>query len=322
MYRTLRLAAIALIATLSLSGCQASQTTDEVVLVTHDSFAMDASLIQQFESSSGFRLKIVKAGEAVTMVNKLVLTKEQPIGDAVFGIDNNLSELATSNGLISGKLTAVDFGDVCMNYDLHWFAERKIAVPESIRQLTAAKYRNLTVVSNPGTSSSGLAFLATTIDVFGEDGFLAYWSKLKSNGLKVVAGWEDAYFTEFSGSSGKGDYPIALSYSSSPAFEIRDDGKSQTASILYDCFRQTEFVGELNGAKNSAGAKALIKFMKAKEFQTALPEAMYVYPIDPNIPLPADWQKFAPSALTLVGDELDVAGNRTRWLKSWSNLFE
>jgi thiamine transport system substrate-binding protein len=315
-------AIIAVVGGLAFAGCSPQVDNKNVVLVSHDSFAISKELQKQFETESGFKLKLVKAGDAGAMTNKLVLTKDQPIGDAVFGIDNTLTEVASQNQLIEGELSPIDFGDVCMNYDIDWFASHSKSVPINIRDLTSSKFRNLTVVSNPATSSSGMAFLATTIDVFGEDGYLGYWSKLKGNGLKVVAGWEDAYFTEFSGSSGHGKYPIVLSYSSSPAFEIRDNGKSQTASILRDCYRQTEFAGVLNKAKNPAGAKALVKFMKSKAFQTALPESMYVYPIDQNIALPKSWAKFAPAALTLAGEELDVTGNRKAWLSAWSKLFE
>ena len=167
-----------------------------------------------------------------------------------------------------------------------------------------------------------MAFLSTTIAVFGEEGYLSYWQALKDNKVKLVSGWEDAYFTEFSGSSGKGKYPIVLSYSSSPAFEIRDDGKSQTKSIRTDCYRQTEFSGVLSHAKNGPGAKALVEFMRGKDFQAALPDSMYVYPIDQSVQLPKTWETFAPAALTLVGEELDVSGNREFWLKAWSKVFE
>ena len=322
MQKLFKAAVVAVISSLALAGCAPSSDPKSVVLVTHDSFVISDELKQEFEAKSGYELKLVKAGDTGSMTNKLILTKEQPIGDAVFGIDNTLIDVAAENGLIDGDLSPIDFGDVCFNYDIDWFANKKIPVPENIRDLTAKKYKNLTVVSNPATSSSGMAFLATTIAVFGEEGYLNYWTKLKNNGLKVVAGWEDAYFTEFSGSSGKGNYPIVLSYSSSPSAEIRDSGKSQTASIRTDCYRQTEFAGVLAGAKNNAGAKALIEFLKSASFQAALPSNMYVYPIDPSIALPETWTKFAPAAQTLVGEELDVAGNRKAWLKAWSELFE
>jgi thiamine transport system substrate-binding protein len=167
-----------------------------------------------------------------------------------------------------------------------------------------------------------MAFLAATVAKFGENGYLDFWSALKRNGVKVDAGWEDAYYTDFSGSAGKGAYPIVLSYSSSTADEVRDNGQSQTASILNGCYRQTEYAGVLNGAKNSRGAKALVDFMNSIDFQKALPEAMYVYPAMTGIELPANWSKFAPTATTLVGDQLDVVAGRKAWLEAWSNLFE
>ena len=140
--------------------------------------------------------------------------------------------------------------------------------------------------------------------------------------MTVTAGWEDAYFTEFSGSSGHGSYPIVLSYSSSPAYEVRDNGKSQTASILNDCYRQTEYAGVLTGAKNPKGALALVNFMQSQEFQKALPESMYVYPMTRDLELPSDWEKFAPAATTLAGQQLDVEAGRKGWITAWSHLFE
>ena len=306
----------------TLTGCSNVNHETDVVLVTHDSFAISDELKHEFETEYGYQLKIVKAGDAGAMTNKLVLTKEQPIGDAVFGIDNTLAPLADQNELIEGSLTPIDFGDVCMNYDVDWFESRGIPAPSTISQLTSKTYKNLTVVENPGTSSAGMAFLATTVAKFGDPGYLYYWKALKENGVKVVAGWEEAYYTEFSGSSGHGDRPIVLSYSSSPAYEVRDNGKSQTTSILNDCYRQTEYAGVLAGAKNSTGAKALVDFLSSTSFQKAIPELMYVYPQMHSVELPESWAKFAPKATTVIGGQLDVISGRKGWLTSWSALFE
>jgi thiamine transport system substrate-binding protein len=283
---------------------------------------MSDELIHKFEKETGYDLKLVKAGDAGAMTNKLILTKDQPIGDAVFGIDNALIGLAKDNGILSGDLQPIDFGDVCMNYDIDWFEKHNIAAPTDIAQLVTPAYKNLTVVENPASSSTGMAFLATTVAKFGDPGYLDYWKKLTANGVKVTAGWEDAYFTEFSGSSGHGAYPIVLSYSSSPAYEVRDNGKSQTASILDDCYRQTEYAGVLTGAKNPKGASSIVNFMLSQDFQKALPESMYVYPMTRDLELPSDWAKFAPPAKTLVGEQLDVIAGRKAWITAWSKLFE
>jgi thiamine transport system substrate-binding protein len=160
------------------------------------------------------------------------------------------------------------------------------------------------------------------VAAFGESGFEGFWQSLRDNGVKVASGWEEDYFTYFSGSSGQGDYPIVLSYSSSHAAEIRDNGESQTAALLDECFRQTEFVGTLAGAKNPAGAKALIDFLLSKSFQSTMPGLMYVYPVNPEAQIPAEWSKFGPAARSTIGEELDIEANRETWQSKWSNLFE
>jgi thiamine transport system substrate-binding protein len=160
------------------------------------------------------------------------------------------------------------------------------------------------------------------VAAFGESGFEGYWQQLKDNQIKVAAGWEEAYFTEFSGSSGAGNFPIVLSYSSSPAAEIREDGKSQTVALLEECFRQVEYVGVLAGAKNPAGAKALVEYLLAEPFQSTMPGLMFVYPVNPDAIVPEEWAEFGPAALSTIGEELDIAANRSSWQDKWSAIFE
>lgn len=293
----------------------------DVILVTHDSFVISKELIADFEKTTGYNLKLLKAGDTGNLTNRLILTKKAPIGDAVFGIDNTFATIATSNEIIDGSLTPTDFGDVCFNYDKAWFEQRKIPAPSSIKDLTLPKYKGLTVIENPNLSSPGLSFLAVTVDIFGASGWQPYWQSLKDNGLKVVNGWEAAYYTEFSGSSGKGAFPIVLSYASSPASEVRANGQSQTASILDGCFRQTEFVGVLRNAKNPAGAAAVVKYLLTPKFQASFPEAMYMYPIIPGTPIPAVWSKFTQIAPRTYGDTLNFDVNRKSWLAKWSAIF-
>jgi thiamine transport system substrate-binding protein len=310
---------------LLLAGCaEASDeaTPTKVVLVSHDSFAISDESIAEFQEASGFELEIIRAGDAGSLTNRLVLTKASPIADVVFGIDNTFRGIADENQIIDDDLVEVDFGDVCFNYDRLWFEERGLTPPASWRDLAEPEFENLTVVTNPLSSSPGLAFLASTVAAFGESGFEGFWESLRDNGVKVASGWEEAYFTYFSGSSGQGDYPIVLSYSSSPAAEIRDNGESQTAALLDECFRQTEYVGTLAGAKNPAGAKALIDFLLSESFQSTMPGLMYVYPVNPEAEIPAEWSKFGPAARSTIGEELDIEANRVTWQSKWSSLFE
>jgi thiamine transport system substrate-binding protein len=317
-----KLAPLALTAVLFLTGCTPVNQQEVVTLIAHDSFAISDESIAEFESQSGSKLEILRAGDTGSVTNRLVLTKDSPIGDLVFGIDNTFRGLAEENNLIEGSLQEVTLSDVCFNYDKKWFEANNQTPPSSWRDLLLPEFESLTVVSNPLTSSPGLAFLASTVAAFGEDGFENFWQELKKNQVKVAAGWEEAYFTEFSGSSGAGDYPIVLSYSSSPAAEIRDDGKSQTVALLDECFRQVEYVGVLAGSKNPAGAKALVEFLLAESFQSTMPGLMYVYPVNPKALIPEEWAEFGPAARSTIGQDLDIAANRDSWQDKWSAIFE
>ncbi|MBD8078719.1 thiamine ABC transporter substrate-binding protein [Cellulosimicrobium arenosum] len=310
-----------------------------VTLVTHDSFAVSDDVLAAFEDESGLTVEQVAPGDGGALVNQLVLTRDAPLGDAVFGVDNTFASRAIDEGVLEpytpaglaesavryavgdgGELTPVDVGDVCINVDHAWFDDAGIPEPVTLEDLTQPEYADLLVVTNPATSSPGLAFLLATVDAFGEDGYEAYWAELRDNGLKVADGWSDAYYVDFSGSEGAGPRPLVLSYSTSPAFTPTEDGTASTTGALLDtCFRQVEYAGVLAGAENPAGARQLVDFLVSEAFQADVPEQMYVYPADDSVELPAGWAELAP----LADDPWDLApedisAHRDEWIQAWT----
>ena len=285
-------------ASASASAPAAPSESGTLTVITHDSFALAKESLAKFAAESGYEVKYIAPGDAGTVVNQLVLTKDAPLGDVVFGIDNTFAGRALTAGVLSpyvpaslpasakalaadeaGSLTPIDYGDVCLNADAAWFKAHDLAVPATLDDLVKPEYKDLLVVSNPASSSPGLAFLAATVGAKGE-GYLDYWKALKANGLKVVKGWTEAYTVEFSGSSGKGDRPLVLSYATSPAYE------PATVALTRACFRQVEYAGVIAGAQNEVGARKFIDFLLSQEVQAQLPEQMYVYPVSPDVALP------------------------------------
>jgi thiamine transport system substrate-binding protein len=319
----------------SETGAGDPSASGTVTLVTHDSWALDEKLVGQFEQESGMTVEVSAAGDAGTLVNQLVLTKDAPLGDAVFGIDNSFASRALEEGVVeeytpaglpegaeqlSGALTPIDQGDVCVNADEAWFEKSGLEVPKTLDDLADPKYRDLLVVTNPATSSPGLAFLLATIGAFGEDGFEDYWTSLADNGVKVADSWEDAYYVDFSGAGEGGGRPLALSYATSPAFTVSEDGsESTTSALLETCFRQVEYAGVLAGSDNPEGAQALVDFLMTEDVQSALPESMYMYPADSSVQLPADWEKFAPQAdAPFEVEPTEVSEHRDEWIERWT----
>lgn len=322
------------------TGTSSSAAGGTVVLVTHDSFALPDDLIKKFESDTGLNLQVRAQGDAGAMVNQLVLTKDAPIGDVVFGIDNTFASRAVSEGVLqpyratlpagaekyafdaAGSLTPIDVGDVCVNADLTWFAAHDLAVPRTLEDLTKPEYANLLAVENPATSSPGLAFLLATVGAFGQDGWQTYWKALAANKVTVAASWSDAYYSDFSGPSSQGDKPLVVSYASSPPYEVpKGSDTAPTGALLDTCFRQVEYAGVLAGAANPDGAKKVVDWLLSPQVQAAIPEAMYVYPVDSAVTLPDSWTTFAPMATTVFTvDPADIAAHRDDWIKQWTDL--
>ena len=321
MKRIFALLTVAL--SLGLSACT-NNTVATVTLVAHDSFVMSEELIAEYEKY-GSKVNIVRAGDVGEMTGKLVLTKDAPIGDVVYGIDNTFASVVKENEVLgaTSELVAINFADICFNVDVEYFEKKNLVIPDHWKDLIQPKYKNLTVIENPNLSSTGLGFLVSTFAAFSsESETISWWKSFKNNGVKVAASWEDAYYTDFSGSAGKGDYPIVLSYSSSPADEVDENGNARTIALRKDCFRQIEYAGVLRNAKNPSGAESMINFMLGRSFQEALPTAMYVYPMDENANLPGYWLLRAPEAISTIGGDLDIAKNRSAWLTEYNKVFD
>ena len=301
---------------IGLTGCATNSQAAPLTVVVHDSVVITDAQLAEFKKETGIEVKLVKAGDAGAMTNKLILTKDQPIGDMFYGIDNTFIG-AAAEAKILGDYSAIDFGDVCFNYDKTWFTNHEQAAPETIQDLTKPEFKGLTVVENPSTSSTGLSFLIATVGAFGADKWTKYWEDLKANDVRIDAGWEEAYNVNFSGSAGKGNYPIVLSYSSSPAFE------ENTASIDDGCFRQTEYAGLLTGGSQVDGAKKFIDFLLSDSFQKTIPDNMYMYPVSTKVALPEAWSTKAPAATNAISvDSKQINANRSTWLKAWDAIFK
>lgn len=341
MSRTTARAAIAVAALAALAASctladDVEATGGPLTVVTHDSFYLSDGLVEDFEAATGYEITFVAPGDGGSLVNQLILTAEAPLGDVVFGVDNTFAARAVEAGVFEpyasaaaadgfddfdGRLTAIDFGDVCLNADLDWFAEEGLEVPQTFEDLLDEAYAGTVVVTNPATSSPGLALLVATVGAFGEDGWQDYWRELTDNGLHVVDGWSDAYYVDFSVND-TGSYPLVLSYSSSPSAELREDGESsRTVALLDTCFRQVEYAGVIAGGENPAGAQAFIDFLLSAEVQADIPGSMYMYPVDAAVELPQEWAEHAPVAESPHEVPADVISeNREAWIQEWTEI--
>jgi thiamine transport system substrate-binding protein len=331
---------------LLLSACAPAGPTTLTVM-THDSFAISEDVVSAFETANNADVVFLQSGDAGTMLNKAILAKDAPLADVMFGVDNTFLSRALEADIFdahqspalsdvpadfvldsSFRALPVDYGDVCINYDKKYFADNNVAVPQSFEDLAKPEYKGLLVVESPATSSPGLAFMLATRAWFG-DGFLDYWQSLKDNGVAVVDGWETAYYTNFSASSGQGPQPMVVSYASSPAAEVffasEPLTESPTASIVAAgmCFRQIEFVGILKNGRNRDLAEKFVDFMLGKQFQEDMPLNMFVYPVNQTAQLPEVFVQHAQVADQPADISYDeIASNRDTWIEAWAEVMK
>jgi thiamine transport system substrate-binding protein len=340
--RALLLAAIGLASACASDGATPAPTNStpiaittpppvNLIMVAYDSFPTEGTALNdaltEFRVTTGIDVRVVTAGDTGTMVAKALLTAGNPEGDVMWGVDNTYLSAAQRGAVFEGEPTQVDFGDVCVNYDIAALTERGLQPPTTLDDLATEPYRDLLVVENPATSSPGLAFLLATIAEYGDDaatGWQDYWARLRANGVEVVESWDIAYYERFSGSGG-GDKPLVVSYGSSPPAEVvfadppRLDAPTGVAAET--CFRQEEYAGVLRGTDHPEAAEQLITYLRSERFQQEMPLTLFVYPVDPSVPLPKVFTDFAvvpAEPLTLPPDEIDT--NREQWQDEWTQI--
>jgi thiamine transport system substrate-binding protein len=319
----------------------------ELVVMTHDSFALSDEAIGAFEREHGVTVRILRSGDAGAMVNQAILSRDHPLADVLYGVDNTFLSRALDNEIFvpydapalarvlpevqldaRKRVTPIDFGDVCINLDREAFADGDPAPPASLDDLIDPSYAGMTVVENPATSSPGLAFLTATVARYGDEGgstWRDWWAALRENDVLVSDGWEDAYYGRFSGGSGEGDRPIVVSYASSPAAEVvfadPTPADAPTEAMLDGCFRQVEFAGILAGTDAADLAGAFIDHLLSVEVQEEIPLQMFVYPVRRDAELPPVFLEHAQAAPDPIEVPYEVIGrDRQRWIAEWTDL--
>ncbi len=269
---------------------------------------MPDDVLAAFERSSGLTVTFVAPGDAGTLVNQLILTKDAPLGDVVYGIDNTFASRAIDEGIFadyasaapaaadaagyaipgSDALTAIDYSDVCINVDHRYFASRGLAEPVTLDDLTNPAYRGLLSVTNPATSSPGLAFLLATVAAYGDAlaRLLGEAARQRRSRRRVVDGRLLLGLLRAL---------VGRRVPARPQLRVvaavrggrrrrRSHGRAARHVLPPGGVR-----GRARGREEPRRRRqAVIDWMLSDAFQAALPENMYVYPVSASVAVPPD----------------------------------
>jgi len=315
-------------------GCISTEPKSEapvLKLYAYDSFVTYglSKSISKFEVQCGCKVDVATSGDAGSVLNKAILEKGSPQADIIVGIDNDLLAKAQKEGVLepyfspnldvvpdfllfdkSGLVTPFDYGYIAIVYD----SEKIKEPPASLDDLLSPRFNKSLVLEDPRTSSPGLAFLLWTI-AEKNSSYLAYWKQLEPNLLTIAPSWDAAY-----GMLTAGEAPMVLSYATSPAYHVEYENTTRykAASFQNGNYLQIEGMGLVKGAKHPALAKQFIDWMLTSEFQQDIPLTNWMYPVDPNITLPASFAYAANVSRPVMLDAQYLDANLPAWLSAWT----
>ena len=329
-----------------------STNSDTLRILSYDILAFDAEMIEAFETEFGYEVEFIYESDAGGILNQMLLTKNSPQADVAIGLDNTYIQTAIDFCLLQPHNLVVediqshlstshdslgipfDYGHVCLNLDTKRLDENESA-PSSLTDLTNEKWANTIAIPSPLTSSPGRAFFLATLKNFDYDinKTFDWWTSINDNGAIVTSGWTEAYEIHYSGGYGVwteghiGDAAITVSYCHSPGVEaFFNFNETTSTSILYNetSFKQIEYATIINGASNTAGAKAFITFLLSYEVNSEMPTSNYMYSVLENTSLPTEygyaWHSPTPLSNSTFDDTM-LPQSIDELLLRWSEIM-
>jgi thiamine transport system substrate-binding protein len=320
-----------LVGAMTLGLAVPAKADSKLTVYTYESFTAEwgpgPKVKEAFEKQCSCTVNFVAVTDGVALLNRLKLEGPSTKADVVLGLDTNLTYEARETGLfaphgIDTSAISIPGGykdDMFVPYDYGYFAviydtEKLKNPPASLKDLVEGDPKQKIVIEDPRTSTPGLGLLLWVKSVYGDKAGEA-WSKLKNRVLTVTPGWSEAY-----GLFTKGEAPLVLSYTTSPAYHqiAEKTGRYKAASFAEGHYLQVEVAGQtVNGAKNPLSAQFLA-FMTSTSFQDAIPENNWMFPAaKTSTPLDPAFESLVKPAKTLIFPPEEVAKNRKAWIDEW-----
>lgn len=312
-----------------------------LVVYTYDSFVSwgpAQEIAASFEEAYGVKVTFVAPTGSGEMLSRLITEMETggTQADVFIGLSDTQLPRAIERGIfqpidiekvpnlqnvpqelhVDPEYRAIpfDYGYVSFVYDRRAWPDDQL--PSSLEDLTDRRFAGRIIAIDPRTSSVGHALLLWTIAEYGEDGYLAYWNRLKPSLLTVAGGWSAAYamFEE-------GEAPIVLSYTTDAAYSVYSGQGDRYGIILPggQAYLQIELAGIVAGSEQAELAHAFLNHLLAPESQKLIPTTNWMFPANAATELPEVFEQYAIQPENPVRlDHSLVDENNERWLREWA----
>ena len=320
------------IASIFISNIAVSKT--ELTVYTYDSFASEwgpgPKIKEAFEKDCDCTVIFVGLDSSIGILGRLQIEGTSSSADIALGLDTNLMAIASQTDLFEdheinlyGKLALpatslspwsdphfvpFDWGYFAFVYD----QEKLASPPTSMAALLDASNDLRVVIQDPRTATPGLGLLLWMNAIYPDDTINA-WKKIAPKITTVTKGWWDAYsmFLE-------GEADMVLSYSTSPAYHMIAEGKTnfKAARFAEGHYTQIEVAGILKASPNKGLARQFLTFLISDEVQTILPTTNWMYPAG-QVAVPNAFETLIKPGTAYLFSPETVASKRADWTNIW-----
>lgn len=329
-----KVAVFSILLVLAFTGCQEGASkpqSKELVIYAYDSFVSEWGLgpqiIPLFEEMYQCKVTLLSKGDGAQVLSALEREKSEPRADVVIGLDDMLLGRVLASDILepyvpkgfdqippaldfdpSHHLIPFDYG----YFTLIWDSEKLAVPPISLADLARPEFAGKLILMDPRTSTPGLGFLAQVVASQG-DNWSSFWKSIAPSILTIAPGWDSGY-----GLFTKGEAPLVLSYTTSPAYHVEYDktDRYKALDLAEGHVRQVEGLGLVKGSKHPDLARAFVDFAISPAFQEKIPLYQWMYPVLSSVTLPESYKAALIPAKVLAVDQDELS----RALAQWTDL--
>lgn len=314
----------------------ASDTKPTLIIYTYDAFAASwgpaPKIAHAFEEEHNCTLKFIGISSSIGALRKVQLEGRNTKADILLGLDTSIAQMAKKTGLFalhevntSSLDLPVDYSDdTFVPFDYSYFAfvydeNRLKDVPDSFEALASMPKNFKIVIQDPRSSTGGLGLLLWVKSVYGEKAG-EYWNRLAPYILTITKGWSEAY-----GLFLKGEADMVLSYTTSPAYHMVEEHKTNIKSAAFKegHYGQIEVAAVLKSSKQQALAQKFLAFMHSQTFANIIPTSNWAYPVvKTKQGLPEAYETLTKPSKMILLDGKTVEANRKAIIKEWLKALE
>ncbi len=308
---------------------------ETLTIYTYDSFVGEwgpgPALTEAYQAQCACRIDWQTVEDGAALLARLKLEGRTTRADLILGLDGHLMAEAEATGLIAPHglnlpplalpiawpdkdFVPFDWGYFAFVYDRQSLPK----APTSLAELADGKTEPKIIIEDPRSSTPGLGLLAWIRLAYG-DRAPEIWAGLKPKILTVAKGWGEAY-----GLFLKGEAPLVLSYTTSPAYHaiVEKSDRYPAALFTEGHLLQIELAALTIKAAGNDQARQFLAFLLTPKAQKIIATANYMYPaIDLGPDLPPEFSALPKPEKTLVLPPEDAKTHREAWIAEWLDIL-